>query len=547
VDPEAVIAQARGSIDESLLTSTGGGLLGRKVLADEPLVAHLREEETLQYLLAGAAAPTRVEDGTRRELETAGSYWTLLAVTDARLLLVAGSADGDRRLEFRYPTVGAVEARSGLLTDTAEIEAVAGPRWEVTVRAGSDVRAAVAYASEQAAAAEAPGDVAGPEGSTPGGPEVAGPETATGDPPGASATIESFLADASESADEQRSKPAPGTDEAIGSEDESTGANEPREADSEPAVRPGQNSSTPVDGLAGSRPGEEPRGPDGVGDGNATDGPIDQKAAGARGGRRRDTGHAEDAATVEGPLATALFAAVVDEASMPSVEGYASGDVDRVLGDAEAHHERMRDQLAAGELGAARGAAATVEALAREGDRLATEQGDESAGRRAERLRRATRWRLLDAALGVEDLSVLEGPELAALKALLQGVDPEAFEQLVADLWSELGYQTAVTQSSKDEGVDVVARQSTPVEQTVVIQAKRYGPTTKVGREEVQQYASLHRQEPEADLVVVVTTGEFTGPAREASSDLDVKLVDGDRLVEILLDRDLYDVVARYA
>jgi HJR/Mrr/RecB family endonuclease len=234
-----------------------------------------------------------------------------------------------------------------------------------------------------------------------------------------------------------------------------------------------------------------------------------------------------------------------DRARGPSVEGYADRGIERLLEDIEAHHQRVRTHLAEGDVGAARGAAATVDALADEGERLADRADSQDAGQRVARHRWLARRAVVAAELGV-DADALDGALTPTLKALLQDVDPFEFERLVAALWDELGYQTTVTQSSKDKGVDVVARQSTPVEQTVVIQAKRYGPNTKVGREEVQQYASLHRQEPDADLVVVVTTGAFTGPAMEAAGDLDVKLVDGDRLVEILAERDLYGLVATY-
>jgi hypothetical protein len=537
VEPEAVIQQARGSIDESLLTSTRGGLLGRKVLADEPLLAHLQDDETLQYLLAGAAAPTRVEDGHRQELETEGSYRTLLAVTDDRLLLVAGSADGDRAVQFDYRGVADVAASRGLLTDTVTIEEVAGPTWEVPVGTGSDVVAAAEYATDRAdgsgsplspdTSREADDDHSDATATA----ESGGPVEDVTTAPDGSATIDSFLQDATTSesesvADARDSFDVSGTDS--GAPPDSSGS-------STGVSSSGSGRIQPAEGDDGGSPdvGHQPA-------------PEPGHAAPRERGEGPPSG-AGDGPTLDGDLPVALFRAVVEEASVPAVEGYASGDVERLVGDVEAHHQRVRDHLAAGELEAARGAAATVAALAREGARLAEEQGATDPARRVEQLRGSTRRLLLSAALDVEDLSVLSGPEPAAMKALLQGVDPTAFEHLVGDLWSELGYQTAVTQSSKDKGVDVVARQSTPVEQTVVIQAKRYGPSTKVGREEVQQYASLHRQEPEADLVVVVTTGEFTGPARDASPELDVKLVDGDRLVEILLEHDCYELVARYA
>lgn len=407
MDPEAVIAEARGDVDESLLTRTGGGFLGREVLSDAPLVEHLHDEETLHYLLAAPAAPARVENGTAEQLETQGSYRTLLAVTDTRLLLVAGSGDGDRSFEFPYADLLDVRHEPGLLTDTVRIEDHPSLAWEVAVGSGSNASAAASYARDRITS-----------------------------------------------------------------------------ADVEPTAR--------------------------------------------------------------SELVETVFDGLVEPNPATGVEQYESEGLDALVSDLEGHHERLLDHVENDERDAARTAGATVDALAAEGERLAEARDRPEIRRRVAATRREARRTVVATEFEVGDPTDLTGSFAPALKELLQAVDALAFERFVADLWSELGYQTTVTQSSKDRGVDVVARQSTPVVQTVIIQAKRYGPGTRVGREEVQQYASLHRQEPDADLVVVVTTGAFTAPAQEAATNLNVKLVDGDRLVEIVAERELYALVARY-
>jgi heat shock protein HtpX len=56
----------------------------------------------------------------------------------------------------------------------------------------------------------------------------------------------------------------------------------------------------------------------------------------------------------------------------------------------------------------------------------------------------------------------------------LQTVDAYSFEELVADLWDAMGWETTVTTESKDRGVDVIAERGSPFHEKQIIQAKRY-------------------------------------------------------------------------
>lgn len=136
--------------------------------------------------------------------------------------------------------------------------------------------------------------------------------------------------------------------------------------------------------------------------------------------------------------------------------------------------------------------------------------------------------------------------DLHALKSRLQKMDDYEFEHFVADLWREMGWETEVSQASVDAGIDVIATQDTPYHQKKVIQAKRYGDSTTVGGPDIQQYASLKQQVQNADSVVIVTTSSFTSSAESRARELNVKLVDGRGLVEMIEDLDAYDIVDDY-
>ena len=628
MDPEAVIENARGEIDERLLTGTEGGILSRAVLADDPLIAYLHEEEVLQYLLAGAAAPTIVRREGTDPVETEGSYRTLLAVTDARLLVVAGSEGGDRAVSLRYDEVAAVEHSAGVLTHSVLVRETPDRGLEVEVASGSDPAEAVDYARRRVETATDSDEWATPGrdesaqgkvdselasdgasevqfGHTP-GPSNAGKTSeadsgwgltdwahevatdrlnggATGEPNGGATgeLDEPGSAEVSES-----SAPVAG-DTSVGEPD--TASDSPSWSLTDPTSfettsdsadsrdRPNTSSSNtsgtsmgsqpsrnPMDSPAHETTGSEPledagdpgTQPDlgawidpgtevdpGSGVDPGTEGRSEERPA-------SESPSARDTTETEPDLIESLFEALIEDAN-PGIEGPVTGGIGGLVRDVAQYARQVDEHLAAGALGDARAAAATADLLGTETERIAAERDRPELRDRIESLRTQVRRAVIAAEFGL-DLEALEtGPSGAdpgdVLRRLMQNVDPYEFEHLVANLWEELGYQTAVTQSSQDLGVDVVARQVTPVEQTVVIQAKRYGPNTKVGREEIQQYASLHRQERDADLVVVVTTGECTGPAEEAAADLNVKLVDGDRLVELINEYELYDVVVEYA
>ncbi|TYL37371.1 hypothetical protein CV102_17280 [Natronococcus pandeyae] len=141
----------------------------------------------------------------------------------------------------------------------------------------------------------------------------------------------------------------------------------------------------------------------------------------------------------------------------------------------------------------------------------------------------------------------IQNLEEADIKRILQGMDDYDFEYFVADLWEKQGWNCNVSQASMDAGIDVTATKSSPYAQKKLIQAKRYGPNTTVGGPDIQQYASLKHQQPDADSVVVVTSNRFTNSAEERARDLNVKLVDGDSLEQLVHKLDAYDTVREYA
>ena len=147
-----------------------------------------------------------------------------------------------------------------------------------------------------------------------------------------------------------------------------------------------------------------------------------------------------------------------------------------------------------------------------------------------------------------DPIPIEEGPieTVGELQTVLQQMDPYEFEHFIADLWERMGWSAEVSSAAMDEGLDVIARKSTPYDQRVAIQAKRYGPNTTVGSPDIQQYASLLHQYDGIDKVLVVTTNEFTGQARDLAERLNVKLINGTELAELVGQYQALDLVAEY-
>jgi len=131
--------------------------------------------------------------------------------------------------------------------------------------------------------------------------------------------------------------------------------------------------------------------------------------------------------------------------------------------------------------------------------------------------------------------------------ARLQAINEYEFEDFVAEFFEVDGWETTVTQDSQDGGIDVIVEQSSAFHRRAVVQAKRHSPGNKVGRPDVQQYASLLREDHENDMAVIMTTSAFTRGAYEYGRTYNVKLIDGAAIAGFITARDQHDLVDEYA
>ncbi|MDX3695758.1 restriction endonuclease [Streptomyces europaeiscabiei] len=106
---------------------------------------------------------------------------------------------------------------------------------------------------------------------------------------------------------------------------------------------------------------------------------------------------------------------------------------------------------------------------------------------------------------------------------------PEGFEEAIAALCERDGCSAVdVVGGAGDLGADVVA--VTPEGSRVVIQCKHYGDSHRVGSQDLQRFGGTCFTVHEADVAVLVTTGDFTAPALEYAEQCGIVCVDRETL-----------------
>ncbi|MFF4734119.1 restriction endonuclease [Streptomyces mirabilis] len=109
--------------------------------------------------------------------------------------------------------------------------------------------------------------------------------------------------------------------------------------------------------------------------------------------------------------------------------------------------------------------------------------------------------------------------------ARYHAMNPREFEQAIAFLCERDGCTaTRVVGGAGDLGADVLA--TAPDGRRIVIQCKRYGPTTKVGSPDLQRFGGTCDSVHHAQVAAIVTTSVFTKPAAQYAASNGIQLFD---------------------
>lgn len=97
----------------------------------------------------------------------------------------------------------------------------------------------------------------------------------------------------------------------------------------------------------------------------------------------------------------------------------------------------------------------------------------------------------------------------------LYTITPRQFEQVVADLLSDMGWEVELTPETRDGGKDILAYRDTGLGKFLcLVEAKRYNKTRPIRVELIRQlYGTLNHHK--ANMAMLVTTSRFTKDSKE--------------------------------
>ncbi|MFN8630309.1 MAG: restriction endonuclease [Chloroflexota bacterium] len=108
---------------------------------------------------------------------------------------------------------------------------------------------------------------------------------------------------------------------------------------------------------------------------------------------------------------------------------------------------------------------------------------------------------------------------------------PREFETAVGQVLGRHGYKLTVTGGPGDLAADLVG--TDPDGRSTVVQCKRYAPGHPVGSRDVQMLIAMGLRHHDAEHLILVTTSEFTDPARDLGDEHEVELISGEDLEDL--------------
>ncbi len=109
----------------------------------------------------------------------------------------------------------------------------------------------------------------------------------------------------------------------------------------------------------------------------------------------------------------------------------------------------------------------------------------------------------------------------------LFNITPRQFEELIAELFRDFGFEIELTRATRDGGRDIIAvYEIANIKTKYLVECKRYDPSKKISIGIVQKLFGVKMSEA-ANKAILVTTSSFTKPAIEFASkhlwDLDLR------------------------
>lgn len=158
------------------------------------------------------------------------------------------------------------------------------------------------------------------------------------------------------------------------------------------------------------------------------------------------------------------------------------------------------------------------ECVAEEGRRQAEWKASQAVYERKQAIKKNA------AALRNSELRSLTAKWLSRSDLYLQ-MSPQRFEDSIAVLFRQLGYEVKQTPYSNDRGKDAIALKDG---KKYLIECKRYGADNTIGRRDLQIFVAAMKEE-NADAGFYINTGRFAKTAIEYAAQNQIQLYDAER------------------
>lgn len=121
----------------------------------------------------------------------------------------------------------------------------------------------------------------------------------------------------------------------------------------------------------------------------------------------------------------------------------------------------------------------------------------------------------------------------------LRGIDPYRFEEVVADLLTAMGYgKLTVTQKSNDGGIDAIVDEDALGLDRILVQAKRYHEGNIINELAIRNFAGALAT-TNVNKGIFVTTSSYSQKAITAVSGMQIVLIDGYKLAQLMIDNNV--------
>jgi len=118
----------------------------------------------------------------------------------------------------------------------------------------------------------------------------------------------------------------------------------------------------------------------------------------------------------------------------------------------------------------------------------------------------------------------------SSVKSRFEDFTPQDFEDFIAQLYKDMGYEVEQTSYSGDYGADIIVKKDSV---KTAVQIKRYAKTNKVGVQDINQVLGA-RDYYKCSNCSVVTTSSFSKSGVNLAKETQTELIDWDELLKMI-------------